>query len=83
MRHLEVINNIQYVNVSKVFNSEEKVLIGWCNQLRRATATDTCNVMVMKHKNKIKMAVNWRVSGVDETELFGRILTEDENRFFI
>lgn len=83
LRRMEVIKNIgRNCGLAEFFNSKDEALIGWFNQLR-ATTIDSFNVMVINAEEDPITLINWRVAGVDEIELFGRCLTEDENRFFI
>lgn len=71
---IKVVKDIEDSNVSEN-------LIGWYNQLRAATNIEACNVIV--NRKDQRSPINWRDAGVDEIQLFGRSLTEDEKRFFI
>lgn len=51
--------------------------------LRSETAVTTCNILVDDAPEKYKFN-NWRENNSEkEIEIFGRVLTEDENRFFV
>lgn len=51
-------------------------------KLHGTSAIQTCNILVGNYYSSYAF-INWREAKVDEVELFGRVLTDQENRFFI
>lgn len=77
--------NLKHINVdhSEIGTLEGDSLIDWYNELHGTTGIETCSIFMSKRKKNPLELIGWREAAMDETELFGRLLTDDENRFFI
>lgn len=71
-RHSDLNVIIECSNVALNFTPDESV-INWYSLLQGLVKS--CNIKFDR--------TNWRDAKVDECKLFGRILTEVENRFFV
>lgn len=75
-------NNVSYISVNAGCNVGKDHL-KWFEVLQ-GTSIKTCNITKnVNGENSSQKCVNWREAGADEEKFFGRLLTEDENNFFV
>lgn len=79
VHHIDVEVNRQLLPYRK-----DKFLIDWYRELRE-TPVKTCNIMIpiLQMTGFSLSLMNWRETEMSEMELFGKVLDEEENRFFV
>lgn len=82
LNHLNV--QIGYPRKHSSENHGKLNLLKWYSEFH--LDIKTCSIMVYSNDQtsmNMDQFINWRKAKIDEIELFGRILNDDENRFFV
>lgn len=77
LHHIDVKIDRQWL-----IHCKNQFLIDWYSELRE-TPVKTCNIAISPETGMHFPLINWRKTNMSEMELFGKVLDEEENRFFV
>lgn len=82
-------NNLKHLNIEinhdDLYQSHNNYQIKWFTKFYATTAIETCKISIAtdSHKTGLRKLIHWREGGFNQVQLFGKVLNEEENRFFV
>lgn len=73
-------SKVKHLNIEITFD-KPPILIGWFTKFKATTAIQSCKISIsLLDPPKF---IHWREGEFDEVQLFGKVLNDEENQFFV